>query len=96
MKNPSVTQPRRWQENGLTFTELIRQEYTGNNCVISGGYVEGKNKPPVDTTYLKLEKDVVGSTVLLLRPDEIQAISWIASGVVWSHLMDGKAVDEGV
>ena len=82
-----------YQDNGLTFTEIIRQEYRGNNCIISGGFVEGKDKPKVDIVYLKLEKDNVEPTVLLLRPDEIQIIGWVASGVVWSYLMDKKAPD---
>lgn len=55
-----------WTENGLTFTEIIKQEYGGNNCVISAGFVKGKNKPKVDTCYLRLEKDGVEPTVLLL------------------------------
>jgi len=87
MKNKTLENERVWKENGLTYTETIRQEYGGNNCVISAGFVKGKNKPKVDTCYLRLEKDNVDPTVLLLRPDEIQCIAWIASGVVWSHLM---------
>jgi hypothetical protein len=76
-----------WTENGLTFTEIIKQEYGGNNCVISAGFVKGKNKPKVDTCYLRLEKDDVEPTVLLLRPDEIQSIAWVTTGTVWAHLM---------
>jgi len=49
--------------------------------------VEGENKPEVDIIYLRLEKDSVEPTILLLRPDEAQAIVWVSSGVVWSHLM---------
>lgn len=83
----SATKQNVWKENGLTFTEMIKQEYGGNNCVISAGFVKGKNKPKVDTCYLRLEKDGVEPTLLLLRPDEIQSIAWVAAGVVWSHLM---------
>lgn len=90
MKNKSIEHSKTWNEDGLMFTELIRQEYTGNNCVISAGFVEGENKPPVDTTYLKLEKDETEPTVLLLRPDELQAIAWVSSGAIWSHLMCEK------
>lgn len=78
--------------DGNTYTELIRQEYAGNNCVISAGFVEGDNKPEVDTCYLRLEKDGVEPTVLLLRPDEIQSIAWVSAGAVWSHLMCEKNV----
>ncbi len=87
MKNKTLGSEKVWTENGLTFTEIIRQEYGGNNCVISAGFVKGKNKSKVDTCYLRLEKDNVCPTVLLLRPDEIQSIAWVASGAVWAHLM---------
>jgi hypothetical protein len=93
LKNKSIDKEHAWKENGLTFTEIIRQGYSGNNCVISGGFVKGKNKPRVDTLYLRLEKDGVEPTQILLRPDEMQIIAWIASGVVWSHLMNKKAPD---
>lgn len=43
----------------------------------------------MDTCYLRLEKDGVEPTVLLLRPDEIQSIAWVAIGAVWAHLMPG-------
>jgi hypothetical protein len=80
-----------WEsENGLTYTEVARQEYGGNNCVFSAGFVEGESKPEVDTVYLRLEKDGVGPTTLLLRPDEMQSIAWLCSGTVWSHLMNEK------
>lgn len=82
-----------WHESGLTFTEVIRQEYGGNNCIISAGFVKGENKPEVDTNYLRLEKDGVEPTVLLLRPDEMQSIAWVASGAVWSHLIAQKPAD---
>ena len=87
MKNKSLEHERVFKEDGLTFTEVIRQEYGGNNCIISAGFVKGKNKPKVDTCYLRLEKDNVDPTVLLLRPDEIQSIAWVTSGTVWAHLM---------
>jgi hypothetical protein len=93
LKNKSKKSSRIWHEDGLRFEELIRQEYGGNNCVISGGFVEGENKPTVDTCFLRLEKNGVEPTILLLRPDEIQSIAWIAIGVVWSHLMSEKKPD---
>jgi hypothetical protein len=91
VRNPSIESGRVWEENGLTYKELIRQEYGGNNCVISAGEVSGDDKPEVDTHYLRLEKDGVEPTVLLLRPDELQSIAWVASGAVWSHLMCVKS-----
>lgn len=91
MKNKTLENERVFKENGLTFTEIIRQEYGGNNCIISAGFVKGRNKPKVDTCYLRLEKDMVEPTVLLLRPDEIQSIAWVASGTVWAHLMSNSS-----
>lgn len=66
------------------FRELIRQEYTGNNCVFSGGSVEGC-EVPADVFYLRWEKDNVNPTMLLLRPDEVAAIGWLCNGLLWSH-----------
>ena len=94
MKNESIKNDLIWEEDGLRFTEIIRQEYGGNNCIIRGGFVDGKNKPSVDTIFLRLEKDGVDPTTLLLRPDEMQAIAWVASGTIWSHIMDKKEPDK--
>jgi hypothetical protein len=55
------------------------QQYT--NCRFSAGFVSGH---PVDTLYLQAEKDGMVTTQLLLRPDEMAAIAWLASGVLWS------------
>jgi hypothetical protein len=87
MENKSIQKNTIYKENGLTYTEIIRQEYAGNNCVMSAGFVEGDNKPEVDNIYLRLEKDGVEPTLLLLRPDEAQALAWVSSGVIWSYLM---------
>jgi hypothetical protein len=73
--------------NGFIYTEIIRQEYAANNCIFSAGFVAGDNKPEEDTIYIRIEKENAEPTVLLLRPDEAQIIAWIATGVVWSHLM---------
>jgi hypothetical protein len=85
--NKSTYKNITYEENGLTYTEIIKQEYGGNNCIVSAGFVEGDSKPKVDTIYIRLEKDDVEPTVLLLRPDEAQILAWVSSGVVWSHLM---------
>ena len=83
MKNKIINTGHAWKENGLTFTEVIRQEYgeKENNCVISAGFVDGKNKPKVDIIYVKLKKNGVEPRVLLLRPDEAQAIAWVSLGL---------------
>lgn len=70
----------------ITYHEAVAQEYT--NCKISTGFVEGH---PIDTMYLRLERDTDGETgplMLLLRPDEMAAIAYCAAGVLWSHLME--------
>lgn len=67
----------------IQYHETGRQEYAGNNCVFSAGFVEGAG---VDTVYLRLEKDGEEPTEILLRPDEMAAIAWLASGVLWSEL----------
>jgi|GEM_PF-4931887 len=66
MINESINKNIIYEENGLIFTEIIRQEYTGNNCIIYAGFVKGENKPEVDTIYVRLEKDKAESG--LLRP----------------------------
>jgi hypothetical protein len=79
MKNDSIGQENTWSKDGYVFREAICQEYS--NCKFSGGFVGGH---PVDTMYIQLEKDGVVTTSLLLRPDEVAAIAWIASGLLWS------------
>ena len=74
------------------YEELIRQEYSVNHCVLSGGYVDGD---PVDTLYLRLEKDGEAPTTLLLRPDEMQALAWICNGGLWSESMARLMEEKG-
>ncbi len=83
--NPQITQTDT-DFDSLEYDEICKQEYAGNNCKISAGFVSGDAKPEVDTIYLKLEKDGEEPTRLLLRPDEAQAIVWVLSGTTWSHL----------
>lgn len=68
--------------DNLELTEVICQEYT--NCRFSAGLVEGH---PVDTLYLQAEKDGRITTQILVRPDEMAAIAWCATGVLWSRLV---------
>lgn len=68
----------------LKYVEILRQEYTGNNCIFSGGFVKGH---PVDTVYLCMEKNGAKPTIILMRPDEMQSLAWILSGVLWSNEM---------
>ena len=82
MKNKSVGEENSWNQDGYKFYEIVRQEYS--NCKFSGGFVEGH---PIDTMYIQLEKDGIVTTSLLLRPDEVAALAWIASGILWSEHM---------
>ena len=91
MKNQSE-QEVTWDSEFGTFRELIRQEYTGNNCVFSGGTVTGAPHPD-DSYYLRWSKDGEEPTMLLLRPDEVAAIAWICAGLLWSEFI-GKQPQE--
>jgi hypothetical protein len=82
VNNESIGKVTIFVEEGLTLTECIRQEYS--NCLFSAGLVAGH---PADTMYLKLDRDGLTTTFLLLRPDEMAAIGWLATGVLWSHHM---------
>ncbi len=72
------------------LTKLVRQPYL--NMEISAGIVRGH---PIDTVFLRLEHDGRKPTTILFRPDELAAVAWCASGVVWSetiaqHLKEEK------
>lgn len=82
--NHSIGNPREWQDGDLTFTELIFQEYS--NCRFSAGMVSGH---PVDNVYIQLERDGIVTTLLLFRPDELAALAWLATGVMWSLALTG-------
>lgn len=78
----NASDPLVWAEGGLTFTEVVRQAYT--NSAFSAGMVDGH---PVDTLYLKLERNGNTDTFLLLRPDEAAALGWCLTGVLWSEAL---------
>lgn len=79
MQSISATTPNAAE---LTFTEYLRQEYAHNACIFSAGMVDGH---PVDTMYIRWQKDGDDGMILLLRPDEMAAMAWLASGVLFSH-----------
>jgi hypothetical protein len=61
------------------YEELCAQPYA--NCKFSAGKVEGH---PVDTLYLKFERDMEEPTIILLRQDEALAVAWVLNGACWS------------
>lgn len=63
------------------YTESISLPY--QNCIISVGEVKGH---PVDTLYLKFGRNNDTALTILLRPDEMAAIAYCATGVLWSYL----------
>jgi hypothetical protein len=77
-------QPTWVSVDGIELYELARQEYGNNNCVFAVGLAEGY---PPDTHYLWIEKEDQKPVVLLLRPDELASIAWLASGALWSKLI---------
>jgi hypothetical protein len=66
-----------------TQIELVAQEYT--NAKISAGFLDGAS---MDTMYIQLERDGEEPTIILLRPDEMAAIAYCASGTLWSELIN--------
>jgi len=69
-----------WRDGDLIFTEVIKQAYT--DCCFSAGFVKGH---PVNTVYLMIDRGGKTDVLLTLRPDELAAIAWIATGVLWSQ-----------
>ena len=61
----------------------MRQPYS--NCKFSTGFVEGDL---VDDLYFKIEKKGKVATQMIMRPDEMAAIAWVASGVLWAYEID--------
>ena len=77
------------EKEKLEYTEICKQEYGDNNCCFSSGFVVGHK---IDTMYLRMVKDGFPKEIILLRPDEMAAIAWVANGVLWSSLTE-KLID---
>lgn len=75
------------------LNEVCRQEYTGNNCVISAGLVRN-NEPACDTLYFRMEKAGTVDVEIYLRPDEAAALIWVLSGALWSGEMERMGKEE--
>jgi len=67
----------------MSFSESVRQNYA--NSAFSAGFVTGAGN---DTMYLRWQKDNDTGGMLLLRPDEVAAIAYVMSGVLWSDFID--------
>ena len=70
------------QFGAYELSELCRQPY--RNCVFSAGFANGH---PVDTLYLRFEREDEEPTTWLLRPDEAAAVAWCLTGALWSEQM---------
>jgi len=66
----------------LQYQEIADQPY--ENVRFSAGFVNGH---PIDTVYLRLERNEEDPLTILLRPDEMAAIQHVTAGVLWSHLV---------
>lgn len=64
---------------------LCRQPYI--NCYIEAG----STSHPIDTIFLRFNRDNDDPTTYFLRPDEAIAISWVLNGAVWSTLLEEVA-----
>jgi len=67
--------------------QALEQPY--EDCTFSAGLVEGAEP---DTVYLRVRRDGEEPLTLFLRPDEVLALVWVASGALWSAEM--LAMDE--
>ena len=68
--------------------QALEQPYEGAR--FSAGLVTGAEP---DTVYLQIEKDGAEPLTLFLRPDEVLALIWVASGALWSRDMMENADD---
>jgi len=62
--------------------QALEQPY--EDCTFSAGLVEGIEP---DTLYLRVQRDGEEPLTLFLRPDEVLALVWVASGALWSAEM---------
>jgi len=70
-------------EYTLKCEPMVSQPYS--NCIIDAGMVEGH---PVDTIYLRFQREAEEPTIFFLRKDEALAIIWVLSGTLWSDSME--------
>lgn len=88
--NASIGKNTVWAIDGMTYEESIVQEYANMRIsagLILDGVVEGHER---NTCYLRLQHDEGHETFVLLTDDEMAAVAWCASGVLWSRLMSER------
>lgn len=67
------------QGGEVILHETTRQPYA--NCCFSAGLTE---RHPIDTVYLRFEREGEEPTTILLRADEALAVVYVLTGAVWS------------
>lgn len=77
-----------WTADGLTYREHIVQPYP--NMRISAGLIVAGAEPGHErnSVYLRFEADDGRETFVCLTDDEMAAVAWVASGVLWSRLIE--------
>lgn len=76
-------------EGKIKCYEMANQPYT--NASFSAGLVVGAEP---DTVYLRHDKGGEEPLIVLLRPDEMQAIVWVCGGTLWSHAHEEMLEEE--
>jgi len=71
--------------DNLELQIVCSQPYS--NCEISSGFVKGH---PVDTLFIRFDRPPEEPTTILLRPDEMAAVSYCVGGALWSMLLEDK------
>lgn len=83
MDNASIDDPRQWTQvvggYECEFIEVIRQQY--EDLTFCAGRVVGH---PVDTMFVAYGRTPETYSALLLRPDEMAALAWVATGALYN------------
>ena len=77
----------------VLLEEVIKQPY--QNCTFSAGFCSGDVECHDDVLYLKLDRPPEEPILVLLRPDEMAAIAYCASGALWSNELKRKEITNG-
>lgn len=81
--NMANDDPREWSQGiggyDCQFFETIRQEY--EDIYFAAGRVVGH---PIDSMFLAYGRNAEEAKMLLLRPDEMAAIAWCATGALYN------------